>query len=251
MPLCVPAAESASKKYVPFACACYQRVSVVAQAQDHHALLFSGDNGIASGGLVAASSDLLVSIIHSHGRRLRLLVLNGCKTFAIAQAILLQCPTVECCVCWTTPVHSEAASIFANALADALAFECYVVGNDGVSAVSRAFSAAKAAVLQQVQVGHVRGVGPIGTPLYTFLDPADELTTYQACPCASRRCLICPCACPEVEPHAFESAMTTTRSTLRVPSVRWVGRARHPNEGARQLPAIAAGIPGLLYRSCM
>ena len=109
-------------------------------------LVFTGENGLTSDGLVAISTDLLVSIINSHGTCLRLVVLNGCKTFDAAQAILLQCPTVDHCVCWMTPVHSEAAAVFATA-------------------VCKAFHGAKAAVLEQVQLGRLRGVGPIGTPL--------------------------------------------------------------------------------------
>ena len=114
-------------------------------------------------------------------------------TFDAAHAILLQCPNVDFCICWTTVVHSEAASIFAIALADMLAADGYLSGNDNPDTVWKAFHAAKAAVLEQVQLGRLRGVGPIGTPLYTFLDPKNHLTTYQECPCANR-CQNCPCA---------------------------------------------------------
>ena len=96
-----------------------------------HSLLFAGDDGVTSNGLVAISTDLLVSIINSHGARLRLIVLNGCTTLDAARAILLQCPTVEHCICWTTSVDSEVASIFATAIAHTLAAEGYVAGSDG------------------------------------------------------------------------------------------------------------------------
>ena len=155
-------------------------------------LVFTGENGPTPDGLVAVSTDLLVSIINSHGLRLRLIVLNSCMTFDAAQAILLRCPTVDFCMCWTTAVHSEAATIFATALADVLAANDYLAGNDNLDTVSKAFYAAKAAVLEQVQLSRLRGVGPIGTPLYTFLDPKNDSTTYQACPCA-HRCQSCPC----------------------------------------------------------
>ena len=155
-------------------------------------LVFTGENGLTSDGLVAISTDLLVSIINSHGTCLCLVVLNGCKTFDAAQAILLQCPSVDHCVCWMTPVHSEAAAVFATALADMLAAERYpLAGNDSMASVSKAFHGAKAAVLEQVQPGRLRGVGPIGAPLYTFVDPENDATTYQECPCANR-CQTCP-----------------------------------------------------------
>ena len=154
-------------------------------------LVFTGEIGLTSDGLVAMSTDLLVSIINSHGTALRLIVLNGCKTFDVAQAILLQCPTVDNCICWMTPVHSEAATVFATALADMLAADGYLAGNDNLSTVSKAFHGAKAAVLEKVELSWLRGVGPIGTPLYAFLDPTNDVTTYQDCPCANR-CHNCP-----------------------------------------------------------
>ena len=162
------------------------------QVHNRPMLVFTGDNGLTSDGLVAVSTDLLVSIINSRGTRLRLVVLNSCKTFDAAQTILLQCPTVDYCICWTTAVHSEAATIFATALADVLAADGYLAGNEISATVSKAFYAAKAAVLEQVQLSRLRGVGPIGTPLYTFLDPKNEFATYQECPCANR-CQNCPC----------------------------------------------------------
>ena len=155
-------------------------------------LVFTGENGLTSDGLVAISTDLLVSIINSHGTSLRLIVLNGCNTFDAAKAILLQCPTVDFCICWKTPVHSEAATIFAAALADMLAMHRYLFGNDNLATVSKPFHGAKAAVLEKVQRGRLRGVGPIGTPLYAFIDPTNDVTTYQECPCANR-CQTCPC----------------------------------------------------------
>ena len=88
-------------------------------------------------------------------------------------------------ICWTTAVHSEAATIFATTLADVLAADGYLTGNDNLATVSKAFHAAKAAVLEQVQLSRLRGVGPIGTPLYTFLDPKNGFATYQECPCAN------------------------------------------------------------------
>jgi hypothetical protein len=149
-------------------------------------LVVMGDNGLTSNGLVALSTDLLVAVINSHGAHLRLVVLNGCKTLDAAQAILLQCPHVDCCICWTTLVYSEAATIFASALADMLAADAYLAGTDDLATVFKAFHGAKAAVLEEQQLGHLRGIGPIGTPLYTFIDPQDEITTYQDCPCANR-----------------------------------------------------------------
>ena len=151
-------------------------------------LVFTGDNGLASNGLVAMSTELLVSIVNAHGARLRVIVLNGCKTSDAAQALLLQCPGVQLCICWSTAVHSEAASIFATALANMLDDD----GNDDLATVSAAFHAAKAAVLERLQMGRLRGDGLIGTPLYAFLDPEDECTTHQECPCASK-CHACPC----------------------------------------------------------
>ena len=161
-------------------------------------LIFTGENGLISDGLVAVSTDLLASIIESHGACLRLIVLNGCKTFDVAQAILLQCPTVDICICWMTPVHSDAATIFGTALAEMLAAERYLSDNDNLATVWKAFHGAKAAVLEQVQLGRLSNVGPIGTPLYAFLDPTNEITTYLECPCASR-CQKCPCVPREIE----------------------------------------------------
>jgi len=116
------------------------------QVHNRHALVFTGENGLTSNGLVALSTNLLTSLIITHGPHLRLIVLNGCKTFNAAQTILLQCPAVEYCICWTTLVHSKAATIFSSALADVLATDKYLEGNDGLTTVFKAFHGAKAAV---------------------------------------------------------------------------------------------------------
>ena len=99
-----------------------------------------------------------------------------------------------------TPVHSDAATIFGSALAEMLAAERYLSGNDNLATVWKAFHGAKAAVLEQVQLGRLSSGGPIGTPLYAFLDPTNEMTTYEECPCASR-CQKCPCAPRGIESH--------------------------------------------------
>jgi len=161
--------------------------------RNRHALVFIGENGLTSNGLVAISTNLLVSTINAHGTHLRLVVLNGCKTFGAAQSILLQCPTVEYCICWTTLVESKAASIFAKAFADMLAVHSYFTGNDSLATVFKAFHGAKAAVLEETQLAHARGIGPIGMPVYAFIDPQDDFTTYQECPC-NNRCQNCSCA---------------------------------------------------------
>ena len=167
------------------------------QVHNRHALVFTGENGLTSNGLVALSTNLLTSLINTHGPHLRLIVLNGCKTFDAAQTILLQCPAVEYCICWTTLVHSKAATIFSSALADALATDKYLEGNDGLTTVFKAFHGAKAAVLEQNILGRARGIGPIGMPIYAFIDPQDDRTTHQECPrmklcqCYSQNC---PCA---------------------------------------------------------
>ena len=54
------------------------------QVHNRPMLVFTGDNRLTSDGLVAVSTDLLVSIINSHGTRLRLVVLNSCMTFDAA-----------------------------------------------------------------------------------------------------------------------------------------------------------------------
>ena len=58
-----------------------------AQVHNRQMLVFAGDNGLTSDGLMAVSTELLVSIINSHGTRLRLIVLNGCKTFDVLPSI--------------------------------------------------------------------------------------------------------------------------------------------------------------------
>ena len=176
--------------------------------------------------------------------RLLLVVLNGCTTFDVAQAILVQCPTVEFIICWKSPVHSEAATVFATALADTH----YLGGNDDLAIVSKAFHAAKAAVLEHVQLSHLRGVGPIGTPLYTFLDPKNVFTTYQECPCANR-CQNCPCVSRESNAAPSQCVLLLTRACKF--AHRWIGREKSPNADARQMPPVAAGIPVLIHRTGM
>ena len=170
--------QSLSHAHHATLCLCFQ-------VHGHHMLLFTGENGLTSNGLVAVSTDLLVSIINAYGTHLRLIVLNGCKTLHAAQAILRQCPTVDACICWSTSVHSEAAAIFVSALADTLASEGFPTVPVDRATVTRAFCAAQTAVLEQVRLSHLRGIGPVGVPLYSFLDPEDEAVTYQECPCAT------------------------------------------------------------------
>jgi len=186
---------------------------------NRHALVFTGENGLTSNGLVALSTNLLTSLINTHGPHLRLIVLNGCKTFDAAQTILLQCPAVEYCICWTTLVESQAASIFAKAFADMLAVNSYLTCNDGLATVFTAFHGAKAAVLEQKTIGRAHGVGPIGMPVYASIDPQADRITHQECPCVNR-CQNCP----------------------------WIGRQKYPDAYDRMMPPIAAGIPVLLSK---
>ena len=215
-------------------------------------------NGLTSNGLLAVSTDLLVSTINAHGTHLRLIVLNGCKTFGAAQSILLQCPTVEYCICWTTLVESKAASIFAKAFADMLAVHSYFTGNDSLATVFKAFHGAKAAVLEETQLAHARGIGPIGMHVYAFIDPQDDFTTYQECPC-NNRCQNCSCAKTEDrtprknrnDERYMHNSLVCGVYMSAYAYRRLIGRQKYPNPDPRMLPPIAAGIPVLLSKFAM
>ena len=58
-----------------------------------------------------------------------------------------------------------------------LAVNRYLADGDGLATVFKAFHGAKAAVHKEKQLAHARGIGPIGMPVYAFIDPQDELAT--------------------------------------------------------------------------
>ena len=157
-----------------------------AQVHGEDALLFVGENGHSSNGLQLVSADVLVPMINARGRELALVVLNGCKTSAIARRLLAGCPRLKYFVCWSTLVHSDAAAIFGAALAEALEALGFFRGHEDAAVVEQAFCEAQAAVMGRFQTGWLQHVGPVRTPLYKFVGPEDEHATYQACPCGSQ-----------------------------------------------------------------
>lgn len=185
--------------------------------------LFVGDNGRCANGLQAISHEALVSTLAAalpsrSNAHLRLVVLNGCKTLPLADAILRRCTSVQHVVCWQSSSHSGAAAVFGSSLARGLA-----ESGARPRGVRRAFEGAKAAVLRQLEPGRLTGGAPVGLPKYVFEDPEDLVKVHARCPC-SPRCghgFVCPLVGRLITP----------------------GRATH-----RQLPPMAAGLPCFLSR---
>ena len=185
--------------------------------------LFVGDNGRCANGLQAISHEALVSTLAAaltsrSNMHLRLVVLNGCKTLPLADAILRRCASVQHVVCWQSSSHSGAAAVFGGALARGLA-----ESGGRPHGVRRAFEGAKAAVLRQLEPGRLAGGAPVGLPKYVLEDPEDLVKVHARCPC-SPRCghgFVCPLVGRLITP----------------------GRATH-----RQLPPMAAGLPCFLSR---
>lgn len=182
--------------------------------------LFVGDNGLCANGLQAISMDALVTTMSANCDRLSLVVLNGCKTLSLAREILARCPTVSSCVCWESASHSSAASVFGAAFAQGLAEY-----GGHKRAVKRAFEAAKATLLRQLEPGRLSGGVPVGLPRYALVDPEDASAVHHCCPC---------------EPRCAEGYECPLIGRLRDESgTRWGG----------QRPPLAAGVPCVLCRA--
>ena len=172
--------------------------------------LFVGDNGRCANGLQAISHEALVATLAAAcDHHLTLVVLNGCKTLPLADAILERCTNVQHVICWQSSSHSGAASVFGTALARGLA-----ESGARPRGVQRAFESAKAAVLRVVEHGHLAGGAPVGLPLYVLEDPEDHAKVYASGPLVGR-------------------LVTTERAGTKL----------------RQLPPVAAGVPCLRTRA--
>ena len=91
----------------------------------------------------------------------------------MALSILKACPSVDFCVGWSTALHEDAAQLFIAHFRQMLTTTCWTPSC--AAAANRAFHAARALLLQEVQFGRASSSGaagvPVGTPLYAFADP--------------------------------------------------------------------------------
>ena len=84
--------------------------------REENYLLFVGDNGRCENGLQSMSTSEVVEMIQC-ARDMRLIVLNACSTFMLAEAIIEKCKHVNYVISWNTVSHSGACEIFGQALA--------------------------------------------------------------------------------------------------------------------------------------
>ena len=145
-----------------------------AELKSEKVLAFVG----ADGRMESVSTSTLVETVRKHviDDGLRLVVLMGCRTRALATALRGQA-CVPAVVCWDTVLLDAAAAIFSAALALSI--------YQGTS-LQRAFDNACRAVTSRTETGRLDTGQPANVQKYELVDPLDATQVHQSGPLRGR-----------------------------------------------------------------